>query len=147
MNRGHNGAADHWSLGVLLYEMQTGKQPFYKEGMQQMDLFRAIVKGVFSMPDEISPTAAQITRGFLTRNPSQRLGSLAGGEDDILNHVWFKSIDFDELRLQSIAAPFVPKIKDPLDGSNFEDWSHLDDKTKQSYPKLTSSQAAIFKDF
>jgi protein kinase A len=25
LNRGHNSSADHWSLGVLIYEMMAGK--------------------------------------------------------------------------------------------------------------------------
>lgn len=131
----------------MIYEMLTGNQPFYDEGMQQMDLFRAIVKGVFYTPDTISEDAASIVNGFLTRNPSQRLGNLAGREDDVLEHPWFKSIDFDNLRQQEIVAPFVPVIKDPLDSSNFEDWSHLEDKTKASYPRLTREQARIFEKF
>ena len=45
LNRGHNWGADHWSLGVLTFEMLAGYTPFYKEGMDQMELFRAIVKG------------------------------------------------------------------------------------------------------
>jgi len=46
-----------------------------------------------------------------------------------------------------IKAPFVPKIKDPLDGSNFGDWTHLDDKLKTKYPKLKPADAKIFEEF
>jgi serine/threonine protein kinase len=147
LNRGHTFSADHWSLGVLTYEMITGFTPFYFDGMEQMDLFRAIVKGVYEKPRIIQPLAASIIDGFLTKSPAKRLGSLAGGEEGIYTHAWFADIDFAALRNKYIKAPRVPKIKDPLDASNFEDWSHLEDKTKQNYPKLTPTQAQLFDNF
>jgi protein kinase A len=147
LNRGHTFSADHWSLGVLTYEMITGFTPFYFDGMEQMDLFRAIVKGVYEKPRSIHPVAASLIDGFLTKIPAKRLGSLAGGEEGVYNHPWFKSIDFDALRNKKIKAPHVPKIKDPLDASNFEDWSHLEDKTKAGFPKLKPSQEKLFKAF
>jgi serine/threonine protein kinase len=148
LNRGHDWGADHWSLGVLTFEMIFGQQPFYTEGMDQVGLFRAIVNGEYSFPGSgISTEAANMIRGFLTRTPSQRLGSLAGGEDDILSHRWFTDIDFDKLRKQEMKAPFVPRIKNPLDASNFDDWSHLKDKTKTRYPKISKEQADVFSNF
>jgi serine/threonine protein kinase len=163
LNRGHNWSADHWSLGVLIYEMLFGDTPFYNDGMQQMDLFRAIVKGKFSIPEcnnekeAVSANVISIIKGFLTKDPAQRLGSLAGGEDDVLQHKWFSSpidiygnndvIDFNILREKKIVAPVVPKIRNPLDASNFEDWRHLDDKTKTRFPKLDSQQEKVFADF
>ena len=48
LNRGHNAGADHWSLGVMIYEMICGFTPFYSSGMDQAALFAAIVKGKFS---------------------------------------------------------------------------------------------------
>jgi serine/threonine protein kinase len=124
--------------------MLTGDTPFYNDGMEQMDLFRAIVKGRFTPPKNATPEAISIIKAFLTRDPAQRLGSLAGGEDDILVHSWFKGIDFDQLELKNIAPPKVPKVKNPLDASNFEDWSHLEDKSKQKYPQLNAAQKEVF---
>lgn len=112
--------------------------------MEQMDLFRAIVKGRYEEPKHISEEAKSIIKGFLTRDPAQRLGSLAGGEDDIAAHPWFKNINFEDLELKSVTPPKVPNVKDPLDASNFEDWSHLDDKTKMKFPRLTTAQKQVF---
>jgi serine/threonine protein kinase len=147
LNRGHNWGADHWSLGVLSYEMFAGQTPFYVEGMDQMDLFRAIVKCKYDLPKGISSQAASLLTGFITKDPAKRLGSLAGGEDDIPVHPFFDGLDFDLLRQMEIKAPYVPKIKDPLDSSNFENWSHLDDKLDTKFPPLTPEQMKVFEAF
>lgn len=131
----------------MIFEMLTGDTPFYKNGMDQMELFKAIVKGKFDMPRGLSPEANLVIAEFLVRNPSQRLGSLSGGEDDIPLHPWFSPIDFDELLLKKVKAPKVPVIADPLDSSNFEDWGNVEDKSKMKYPKLNKTQNDIFKDF
>jgi serine/threonine protein kinase len=150
LNRGHSGSADHWSLGVMIFEMLTGDTPFYKSGMGQMDLFRSIVKANFTLPREFPKEsgAGAIITEFLDKNPAKRLGSLADGEDGVAKHKWFTGvINFDELRKKAIPAPLIPQIANPLDASNFEDWSHLEDKTKKKFPKLPSDQAAIFDNF
>jgi serine/threonine protein kinase len=147
LNRGHTLSADHWSLGVLIFEMVCGRTPFHSPGMDQTSLFRAIVKGVYKLDDSFSPAASSIVAGFLTKDPAKRLGSLAGREDDVYAHPWFTGIHFDVLRRKGIHAPFAPKIADPLDASNFDDWSHLADKTKTKYPKLTKQQQLQFEKF
>merc|ERR1712194_689098 len=42
MNSGHNASTDHWSLGILIYEMVAGENPFYYDGISQMDLLKSI---------------------------------------------------------------------------------------------------------
>jgi len=147
LNRGHNGAADNWSLGVLMFEMITGHTPFYRSGMDQSDLFKAIIRGRYTMPTKISPAAAGILKALLMKDPNLRLGSLAGGEADIIGHAFFQDINIDALRKKEVAAPFVPKIRNPLDASNFEDWSHLEDKTTQKFPSLPREKEEIFEKF
>lgn len=85
--------------------------------------------------------------GLLRTVPKYRLGSLARGEQDIYDHPWLVSIDFEALRLKELKAPFVPKIKDPLDASNFGDWGHVDDKLKKKFPKIDAKHQAIFDKF
>lgn len=149
LNRGHNAAADIWSLGVLVNEMITGDTPFYKEGMDQLDLYRQICSAKFE-PHPIlqgKTQAIDIIGKLLSKVPSQRLGMLKGGQKDIFEHPWFHDLPFEQYRQREVKAPWVPKIKDPLDSSNFDSWKHMKDKTKQKWPPLDAQKQAIFAGF
>jgi hypothetical protein len=115
--------------------------------MDQSALFKAVVRGKYHMSSRFSSSAASMIEGLLTKDPSLRLGSLAGGTGDIAEHEFLKLIDQDKLRRKELVAPHVPKIKNPLDASNFEDWSHLEDKTHNHYPPLPRDKEAIFEKF
>ncbi len=154
LNRGHDKGADHWSFGVLVFEMITGFTPFYKDGMDQITLFKQICKGDLTFPnhvlpsgDRISVEAEDLIQHLLVTSPSRRMGSLANGEKDIYNHLWFHGISFPDLVRRELKAPWVPQVKDPLDCSNFEDWDHLEDKTTIVYPRLIPEQQRIFESF
>jgi serine/threonine protein kinase len=149
LNRGHDKGADHWSFAILLYEMISGYTPFYTEGMDQIALFRFIVKGGFQFPAAaiMSPEVEDLISKFLVVEPSKRLGSLALGIDEIYHHIWFTDIDFSELRRKEVTAPWVPIIKDPLDTANFENWDHLTDKTLSNDPPINAANQEIFETF
>jgi serine/threonine protein kinase len=149
MNRGHDKGADHWSLACMIYEMMCGTTPFYRDGMDQISLFRAVVKGKFQFPKSRSYSEEwmDLIRGMLEVVPNRRLGSLAGGSQDLYRAPWFSSIQFSKLKSKAIPAPWVPKIKDPLDCSNFENWDHLQDKGKMKDPPISKKDEAIFLDF
>lgn len=57
---------------------------------------------------------------LLSRDVANRCGNLKGGFDDIKNHAWFSSIDFTQLPSKTIKAPWVPRIKNTTDTSNFD---------------------------
>lgn len=149
LNRGHNSAADIWSLGVLINEMLTGDTPFYKEGMDQLDLYRQICSAKFEAHPILQGKnqAVDIISRLLHKVPSQRLGQLKNGQKDIFGHPWFGDISFEKYRARDIKAPWIPKIKDPLDSSNFDSWKHMKDKTKQKWPPLDAQKQAIFAGF
>jgi len=154
LNRGHDKGADHWSLGVMIFEMISGNTPFYKDGMDQITLFRAIVKGNFKYPrnrnvrkEIFSENVKDLISKMLVVDPTQRYGSLAHGEKDIYRAPWFENINFNKLKMKEIPAPWIPKIKDPLDTSNFENWDHLDDKAKAKDPAISAKHNDIFKTF
>jgi protein kinase A len=128
--------------------MFKGTTPFYQKGMDQMQLFRCIVKGRFDMPHGISDEAADFVKQLLQIDSTKRLGSLSGGISDIYNHAWFKnSIDFRELRRMAVKPPFVPNIKNPLDASNFDSWDHLSDKCNMKFARIAPKYEILFHNF
>ena len=148
LNYGHNISADHWSFGILLYEMIAGYTPFVTKDMDRISLYRAVVKGVYGFPDnKFSQSAKDFIRRILIVDPRKRLGSLAAGSDDFFQDPWFSSIDFAALRRREIEAPWIPTIKDPFDMSRFKKSDHIQPKNKESYPILSSKFQDIFKDF
>jgi len=146
MNRGHNMGADQWSWVVLVYEMILGSCPFYKDGMDQMDLFKSIVRVRYSFPKNnlMSKSCEDLIASILKPNPSTRLGSKNKGDDDIKNHAWFKDTDFQALVEKQVKVPWQPIIKDAFDVSAFDNWDHLEEKIT---PPISSREQELFPDF
>lgn len=147
MTRGHSCSTDHWSLGILIHELVTGYNPFFEEDMDQMALFQRIVTDDVAIAEFVTPKAYDIIDKLLVKDPTRRLGSLARGECDILEHPWFDGMDRQALLRRELQAPWVPHISDPFDTTCFDDWGDLEDKTKQNFPALSKKDALIFAEF
>ena len=106
--RGHDFTADWWSYGVLMYEMLTGRLPF--QGEDRKETMNQILKAKLSMPHYLSPEAQALLRALFKRNPSNRLGSGANGINDIKNHPFFATIDWNKLLKKQIVPPFQPTV-------------------------------------
>ena len=55
----------------------------------------------------------------MTVEVSQRLGCLAGGADDVMQHAWFASIDWDRMQARDYRMPFEPMLMGATDTSYF----------------------------
>ncbi|KAJ9511424.1 hypothetical protein QJQ45_029916, partial [Haematococcus lacustris] len=126
MRRGTTKAADYWALGVLIFEMLVGDPPFKSLTGDPWDTFRRTLSGRFYVPNFISDQAADLIFKLLQVNPDKRLGSGPAGAEDIRRHKWFSKLDWNALMQRKLQAPIRPKIRNPLDTSNFDNFDSCD---------------------
>ena len=109
MNSGHNASTDHWALGVLIYEMVAGENPFYYDGITQMDLMKSICQEkMYPLPNSASDEVFYVVDGLLKKDPTLRLGSTARRGKEIMAQEWFQGLDLDNLRQKKHEAPYIP---------------------------------------
>lgn len=97
---GHGKAADWWACGVLCYEMLVGYPPFFDES--PYGIYEKILKGQIHWPRSMDRLSRDIIRAFLNPDRTQRLGNMIGGPQDILDHPWFRGVDWDALERREI---------------------------------------------
>nr|CAI5857550.1 unnamed protein product [Callosobruchus analis] len=116
----YGASVDWWALGVLMYEMMAGQPPF--EADNEDDLFESILHDDVLYPVWLSKEAVSILKGFMTKNPSKRLGCVTahGGEAAIQTHPFFKDMDWTALEQRRVKPPFRPRIKSRKDVTNFD---------------------------
>ena len=85
-DRGYSFNVDIWSAGVVLFAMLYGTVPFKANNMEE--LHRMIVKGKYTLKDDISIEARNLLRGLLEVNPDKRLTI-----EQIYRHKWFSDLD------------------------------------------------------
>lgn len=70
-DKGYTFNVDIWSAGVVLFAMLYGTVPFKANNMEE--LHKLIVKGKYTLKDDISIEARNLLRGLLEVNPEKRL--------------------------------------------------------------------------
>jgi len=148
LSKGHDKGVDYWALGVLIYEMLVGRSPFYAYGSDQVSLFKRIVQVKYGFPQGTVIDLAQDLIGHLiVRRQANRFGCLARGDMDVRDHPWLAPIDADKLLKKTIAAPWVPQLKDKLDASHFDSYRHVENEAPSKKSHLTAHQQELFRDF
>ena len=85
-----------------------------------------VLKGEIKWPAELKqPTPAhELVAGLLTSNASQRLGGQHAAPveaaREVKAHAWFASVEWKRLEAKETPPPFVPKVDDKFDVTNFD---------------------------
>ena len=64
-------------------------------------------------------------------DPSRRLGCLKSGPAGVKEHMWFSDVNWRALESKNVPVPHVPKVKNQLDDSNFDEY---EDEGLENYP-------------
>ncbi|TPP62946.1 cGMP-dependent protein kinase [Fasciola gigantica] len=120
LNKGHDQAADFWSLGILIYELLTGLPPF--DSPDAMRTYSLILKGIEAVgfPPKVPRNAQNLIRKLCRDNPSERLGYSKGGIRETELHVWFEGFDWVGLQKRSLKVPHARVIQSSSDLRNFD---------------------------
>mmetsp|Transcript_25853 Transcript_25853/g.40183 ORF Transcript_25853/g.40183 Transcript_25853/m.40183 type:complete len:794 (-) Transcript_25853:80-2461(-) len=149
LSKGHDKGVDYWAFGVLIYEMLCGSTPFMTYGIDQISLFKRIVQAKYTFPKSgvVNDHAEDLIQRLIVSRQSNRFGCLARGDMDIREHPWFEGVSTEQLLKKKITAPWVPKIKDPLDSQYFDSYSHIENELPSRKPPLSARQQELFKEF
>ncbi|EJK74322.1 hypothetical protein THAOC_04007, partial [Thalassiosira oceanica] len=112
LNDGHDWAVDYWALGVLLFEMTSGREPFAAKS--PMEVYKQIVSGHVDIPTAFSSTLADLIVKLLNASKSKRLGRTLGGGGAVMQHRWYSDFDWDAYLERKMDAPLRPKTKETL---------------------------------
>jgi len=96
--KGATYASDIYGLGPLLYELLTGKTPYYADDIDL--LFQNIKTAKLSFPDFVSQTAKDLIGQVMNKDPGKRPQIT-----QIKRHAFFRKMDWDALLARKIRPP------------------------------------------
>lgn len=101
---------DWWSYGAIIYEMITGYPPFVRQNNSKSDKkFASFTNSQIKLSKKLSPPLKDFVTNLLQPNPQERLG--AKGVEEIMNHEFFKGLDWMEVKNRVLSPTYIPKIK------------------------------------
>ncbi len=149
-NAGHGKEVDYWALGVVIYEMVSGENPFFFDGMEQFALYEAITEeDPYEMSADVtaSDQVRELTDLLFIKDPNERLGSQ--GAHEILDHSWFRGMpDLSEIHAKSVDPQVVSELifdeTGSIESTNDEDsFADLEIEPLNDIPEEKSQQIEV----
>ena len=106
--KGHDRASDWWAVGIVLYELATGRPPFDNADLEVLaDMIR-----FDDMPEmrSFSKDFSDLVLKLTSKLPERRLGS-KNGAADIKKHPFFKSVNWESVLNKELKPPILPDPK------------------------------------
>ena len=114
----YDGSVDWWCLGILLFQMMTGRSPF--DHQDEGILFNMIQNRQLCTPSTFSKESQDIIRDLLGKDAKERLGCKDGiGEQEIRDHQFFFHINWKDLENGEATPPCKPTSVDANIAGNF----------------------------
>ena len=108
-SQGHSFPADRWAFGVLLFEMLVGEAPF--DDKNTMGIYKKIMSNRLILPIKVRGKAKDLLSKLLVTNPHKRLGSGAGGSQELVEDEFFGAYDFELLEKKECVPPGPPPLR------------------------------------
>ena len=128
----HGVAVDWWALGVVCYELFTGKTPFGNRARDpKYEIYSRINKGKIKFSKSISASAQEMMRNLMCLKQQDRWCY-----QDIQQCSFYADVNWDLVEKRAIVPPWVPELDKKGDHSNFQKWK------EPSYPvkKMTRDE-------
>ncbi|CAH3111374.1 serine/threonine-protein kinase Sgk1-like [Pocillopora verrucosa] len=114
----YDKTVDWWCLGAVLYEMMYGLPPFYSRDTAEM--YDNILHKPLRLRTNISASARNVLEKLLQKDRSKRLGVGENDFEEVKNHPFFQSIDWQLLYDKKIEPPYNPNVTGQLDLRHFD---------------------------
>ncbi|KAJ3622581.1 hypothetical protein Zmor_004491 [Zophobas morio] len=108
---GYGPGVDWWSLGVTMYELLSGSNPYYElsRAVKGKESELSLIAVELVWPEKCDENTVSFLKGLLERDPSNRLGTPACMEE-LRAHQYFKclNVTWKEIESLKIQCEFVP---------------------------------------
>ena len=103
-SKGHGKGVDWWALGVLMYELLSGKGPFDGKDANEVFLKIMTLSPTFDQ-DQFSPQCRDLLSQLLEKEPRARPSTT-----EIMKHPFFATVDWEALVRKEVDVPLVPNV-------------------------------------
>ena len=131
----HSFPADFFALGVIGFEFMMGFRPY--NGRNRKEIKDVILNtqakiNMNKVPYGWGKDSVDFINRLLERKVKNRLGA-KNGIFELKEHKWFNDVNWDELKLKKIKAPFVPKGEENFNRNYCEGVDPISNETIERY--------------